>query len=73
MSEKEMNFEEASKKLDKIIAEFEQDNVPLDKAVKMFEEAEKLLKICSNTLSQAKGKILVIKDNIAKEFETQSN
>jgi len=72
MIEKELKFEEASKELDSIIEKLENGKLMLDESVKLFEKAEKLIKICEKTFSEAKGKITVVKDNIEKIFENKT-
>ena len=72
MSDKEYKFEEASKELDKIIEKLENGNLMLDESVKLFEKAEKLIKICEKNYSEAKGKITIINNNIEKIFENKT-
>lgn len=61
-----LSFEDASNKLDKIIAKLENGNLTLDESVKLFEEAEKLCQVCAKQFATAKGKLTVIHDNIEK-------
>ena len=68
----EISYEEASKKLDEILEKLESGCISLNESVKLFEEAEKLLSICAKNLNEAKGKILVIKNNIATIFNPEN-
>lgn len=75
MSEKDINFEEAMKKLEEIANELEKNDLDLDKAVEKFEEGMKLSKKCSEILENAEKKITILindgKDNFSEEkFET---
>ena len=67
----EFNFEAALKKLETIVNEMEQGGLPLDLALKKFEEGVKLTRECQKTLSMAeqKVKILTEKDFAAREID----
>ena len=62
--EKELSYEESYKKLQEIIEKIEIGNLPLDEAVKLFEEGGKLIQICYKSLDGAKGKLTEIKETI---------
>ena len=75
MSGKDINFEEAMKKLEEIANELEKNDLDLDKAVEKFEEGMKLSKKCSEILENAEKRITILindgKDNFSEEkFET---
>mgnify|MGYP004691498375 CR=1 FL=1 len=75
MSEKDINFEEAMKKLEEIANQLEKNDLELDKAVEKFEEGMKLSKKCSEILENAEKRITILindgKDNFSEEkFET---
>lgn len=75
MSEKDINFEEAMKKLEEIANQLEKNDLELDKAVEKFEEGMKLSKKCSDILENAEKRITILindgKDNFSEEkFET---
>ena len=53
----ELSFEEALAKLENIVRELEGGRIRLDDAVKAYEEATMLKKICENKLENAKLKI----------------
>lgn len=58
MSEKERpGFEEALKKLEKIVEKLNDQDISLEESVQLYEEGLKLSKICSETLEQAALKI----------------
>ncbi len=61
--EKELNFEDAMKKLEEIATELEKNDLDLDTSVTKFEEGMKLSKECSKMLEEAEKKIsILIKD-----------
>ncbi len=51
------SFETALKRLEAIVKELEQGELPLDKALKRYEEGVKLAKICQERLDQAELKL----------------
>lgn len=56
MSE-ELSFEKAFERLEKILETMNTGKVSLEESLKLFEEAESLMKLCSNRLNQAEQKI----------------
>lgn len=61
MSEKkELNFEEAMEKLEKISKELEDGKLTLDESVEKFEEGMKLSKACNDILEKAEKKITML-------------
>lgn len=78
MSEKDINFEEAMKKLEEIANKLEKNDLDLDKSVEIFEEGINLSKKCSEILENAEKRITILindgKDNLTEEkFETNPN
>ena len=59
MSKQENNkdFETSLKKLEKIVSDLENGDLPLEESIKTFEEGVKLTKQCQNLLSKAELKI----------------
>ncbi|BCS95775.1 exodeoxyribonuclease 7 small subunit [Desulfoluna limicola] len=53
-------FEEAVAQLEAIVEELESGNLPLDKAMKRFEEGVKLSKACSDTLDDVETKVRIL-------------
>jgi exodeoxyribonuclease VII small subunit len=56
---KNYKFEEAMKRLEKIVNEMEQD-LDLEKSLKLFEEGTKLVRFCLYKLNEAKKKVEVL-------------
>ena len=54
---KEIKFEEALKRLEKIVNDLEEGNMSLDESLSKYEEGIKLSKICSRQLEAAKSKV----------------
>lgn len=55
-----MTFEEAKEKVERIIQNMEQGNLPLEESISQFEEASKLIKYCQDKLDGYRGKIETI-------------
>ena len=65
----EVKFEEAFKKLEKIVSDLEQGDLSLDEALKKYPEGIELSRSCSQRLESAKKKIDVLTKNKKGEFE----
>lgn len=56
----ELKFEKALERLEKIVEELESGNIPLDEALKKYEEGVRLSRACSEKLTQAEKKIQIL-------------
>lgn len=65
----EIKFEEALKKLEKIVEDLEKGNLPLDEALKKYQEGVELSRACSQRLENAKKKIDILVKNKKGDFE----
>ena len=65
----EIKFEEALKKLEKIVDDLEKGDLFLDEALKKYQEGIELSRQCSVRLDAAKKKIDVLMKNKKGEFE----
>ncbi len=65
----EMKFEEALKKLDKIVGDLEDGNLSLDDALDKYEEGIKLSKLCAKKLEVAKKKVEILLKSEDGSFE----
>lgn len=54
---KEIKFEEALKKLEKIVSDLETGDMSLEESLSKYEEGIKLSKICSRQLEAAKSRV----------------
>jgi len=57
-------FENAMNKLEKIVQELESTDLPLEKAIKKFEEGVQLSKFCSQKLEESEKKAALVVDLI---------
>jgi exodeoxyribonuclease VII small subunit len=69
-------FEQSMKQLERIVQELEDGDLPLEKAIKKFEEGIKLTKLCSEKLDETEKKISILLKNsegqmIEKPFVTE--
>ena len=53
-------FEQSLKQLEQIVQELESGDLPLEKALKKFEEGIQLSKLCSQTLDETEQKISIL-------------
>jgi len=65
----EIKFEEALKKLERIVQDLEKGDLTLDEALKKYEEGLQLSRVCAQRLENAKKKIDVLVKNKKGEFE----
>lgn len=57
-------FENSLERLEKIVDELEKGNVPLEQALKLFEEGMQLSGSCRKELEEAEGKVeILLKQN----------
>ena len=70
MARKKENFEEALQKLEAIVAKMEEGDLPLEEALKAFEEGVRLAKFCTGKLDEAERKVEKLMRNQAGKLET---
>jgi len=68
----EIKFEDALKKLEKIVEDLEKGELSLDEALKKYQEGIELSRSCSTRLESARKKIDVLVKNKKGEFEFKS-
>ena len=56
----EMKFEDALKRLEKIVADLESGDLSLDDSLKKYEEGVKLAQFCSKKLESARKKVEIL-------------
>jgi len=54
------NFEDSLKKLETIVAQLEQGELPLEDSLKLFEEGVGLSAVCKQELDAAEGKVQML-------------
>ena len=65
-----MKLEEKLAKLEKIANQLESD-IPLEKALQLFEESVKLANECMETLNDCTGKLTVIQEKLRGTFDEE--
>jgi exodeoxyribonuclease VII small subunit len=58
-----MIFEEAYDRLEKILERISSDSIPLEEALTLYEEADRLIQACQNQLTTAEQKIEILLKN----------
>ena len=53
-------YEEAVAQLEAVVGELEAGDLPLDKAMKRFEEGVKLSKLCAETLDDVEARVRIL-------------
>jgi exodeoxyribonuclease VII small subunit len=68
----EIKFEEALKKLEKIVEDLEKGDLSLDEALKKYQEGIELSRMCAQRLDLAKKRIELLAKNKKGEFELKA-
>ena len=58
---KELNYEEASARLQEIVSSLEKGNLPLADSLTLFEEGTALIKRCTELLDKAEQKVVKLR------------
>ena len=66
---KKLSLEESMERLEEIVKELENEKLPLDKALKLYEEGVRLAGKCSVELESAKRKIQILQQGADGEIE----
>ena len=66
---KKLSLEEAMTRLEAVVAELENEKLPLDKSLKLYEEGVKLASQCAGELEAAKRKIQILQSGKGGEIE----
>lgn len=66
---KKLSLEEAMARLEEVVAQLENDKLPLDKSLKLYEDGVKLASQCANELEAAKRKIQILQQSKDGEIE----
>ena len=75
-SSKPDSFEKNLERLDAIVQELEDANLPLEKALQLYEEGMKLAEVCHKLLEEAEGRVQVLMKKaggkvVAEPFEPE--
>jgi exodeoxyribonuclease VII small subunit len=75
-SNKPESFEKNLERLEAIVSELEQADLPLEKALEFYEEGMKLSEICHKQLEEAEGRIEILKKRaggmVAEPFDPEA-
>lgn len=61
-----MKLEEKIAKLDEFASEIEKNDLPLEKALEIFEQSVKLASECMQTLNDCSGKLEVLQEQVRR-------
>ncbi|MDR1272418.1 MAG: exodeoxyribonuclease VII small subunit [Clostridiales Family XIII bacterium] len=64
----DIKFEAALKRLETLAAKLEDENVPLDEAIGLYEEGIAYFKRCKEILEDAGRRITIIEEGVEKEL-----
>lgn len=70
MARKKEKFEEALQKLEAIVAQMEEGDLPLEETLKAFEEGVRLARFCANKLDEAERKVEKLMRDQAGKLQT---
>tara|TARA_B110000014_G_C19815737_1_gene423388 strand:+ start:144 stop:377 length:234 start_codon:yes stop_codon:yes gene_type:complete len=74
MTEKNINLEQSLKDLESLVAELETGELPLEEAMKKFENGIKLTRACQTALKEAEQKVeILLNDNKTDTFAPLEN
>ncbi len=66
-----MSYEAQLQRLEEIVIELEGDGLPLDDALRLFEEGIELLRVASDELTRAEGRVQLLVERAEGVFETR--
>ena len=70
MAKKKEKFEEALQKLEAIVSKMEEGDLPLEEALKAFEEGVRLAQFCTGKLDEAERKVEKLIRNQSGKIQT---
>jgi len=68
---KQLGFEEALQSLEKVVRSLELGEVPLERALELFQEGIALVRTCSSKLDEAEKKIQLLQEGAAGQIILQ--
>ena len=72
MARKKEKFEEALQKLEAIVTQMEEGDLPLEEMLKAFEEGVRLARFCASKLDEAERKVEKLMRDQAGKLQTTS-
>lgn len=64
-------FEDSLQRLEQIVDELEKGNVPLEQALKLFDEGVQLSATCRKDLEEAEGKVEILLKQNGKQLQPE--
>jgi exodeoxyribonuclease VII small subunit len=61
--EEELSFEQAMERLDKLVAELEGGDLPLEQSLRTFEEGVRLVRFCNDRLQAAELRVRELEES----------
>jgi len=68
-AETELQFEEAMKRLESVVATLEQGEIPLEEAILLYQEGVQLSKLCASKLERIEAQITQLLEDGGKVVE----
>ena len=68
-----MDFEEGNQKLQEIVKKLEKGDVSLEESTKLYEQGVSIAKDCAKILTDCKGKVTILKDELSQITEGDEN
>lgn len=66
---KKLSLEEAMARLEAVVSELENEKLPLERSLKLYEEGVKLASLCANELEAAKRRIKILQQGESGDIE----
>jgi exodeoxyribonuclease VII small subunit len=70
-SDKPPNFETNLERLDNLVRELEDADLPLEKALQLYEEGMKLSEACHKQLEEAEGRVEILRKRVGGKVVTE--
>lgn len=67
------NFSDAMQALDEAVSKLKTGQLPLEEALKTFEEGVNLIQICQKQLTEVKGKVEILSKSIGEDGEIETD
>ncbi|WP_232696103.1 exodeoxyribonuclease VII small subunit [Brevibacillus daliensis] len=58
----ELQFEEAMQRLEEVVRQLEEGDVPLEKSIELYQEGVKLSRLCTSKLDDIEAKVIQLLD-----------
>lgn len=71
-NEEQMSFEQAMGRLEQILQQMDHGELPLDDAIRYFQEGLEYIRICQQKLEAAEGKLKILNGDEFEDFTINS-